>query len=80
MVEHENNAEEDVWSWRNKQLDASLHSDENFNVTIFLLICLSCLVLYICIRWYRYKPKQKRRKSYFKQLISMLQCRRSTAV
>lgn len=72
--------DEDLWIWRNKQIDLVSSSDENFNVTIFLMVCLSLLVLYFCIRWYRYKPKAKRRKSHMKRLVSMLQCRRIPAV
>lgn len=72
-------ADTDLWGWRSKKSETIENLDDNFNVTTVLLICLSLLLLYLCIKCYK-QPKPKRRKPKLKRLLSIMQCNKVPAV
>lgn len=78
----QDSVEEDIWNWRQKQHDPSsqVTKPENFNLTSILLVCLTLVVIYLCVRCYKQRPKPKRRKPRIKRLLSILQCGRVPAV
>lgn len=80
LVDQENSGETDLWSWRSKQVKPIIYEDDNFNITSMLLVCLSCLVLYLCIKLYRQRMKPKKRKPRIKRLLSIVNCGRSPSV
>lgn len=75
--------DEEVWSWRKKQLEPTGGNGpgENFNVTSGVLLCVTLVLIYLSVRWCRQKSKPKRRKpARMKRLLSMIPCGRMPAV
>lgn len=69
MSYHDSNFD-DAFGWRNKPPTPVLDSEDSFNITNLLLICLICLLLYCFAKWYRQRPKSKRRKSYLRRFLN----------
>lgn len=74
---HESNEDADLWMWRNKQLGQVAYQNENFNVTLSVLVLLSVLVFCYWVRLYRPKPKKRK---ICKRLVHFMQCRRMSTV
>ncbi|KAJ8943939.1 hypothetical protein NQ314_009603 [Rhamnusium bicolor] len=73
---HDTSGEFIEWSWRNKPAEAT-NKNESFDFTVTLLVFLSIVVIYYCVKLYRPKPKKRK---LCKRLLNIVQCRRISTV
>ncbi|CAH1170188.1 unnamed protein product [Phaedon cochleariae] len=73
---HDGRADFIEWSWRNKPSEPA-SKEEQFDLTIAFLLCLSLLVIYYSLKWCRPKPKKRK---VCRKLIALVQCKKLSTV
>lgn len=68
----ENGGEFIEWSWRNRPVDVPVKS-ESYDVSMTILVVLSLVLGYFCVRCYRRKPKKRK---MCRKLLSIIQCKK----
>lgn len=51
-----------IWGWRNKAVVVTKNYEENFTLVVFVLLCLTYIVIYFVIRWFKQRGRPKRKR------------------